>query len=391
MAETYDVVIAGGAAMGSSTAFHLAADPGFSGRVLVVEKDSTYQRAASALSGSSIRQQFSTAINIRASLFGIEFLRQAPDLLAVDGEKADIRVRENGYLYLASEAGAGVLAEIHVLQSAEGADIVLMDRDALQRRFPFLETGDLAAASWGRTREGWFDGYTLTQAFRKKARSLGVSYREAKVVGVTQQGGRVTQVHLDDGETIGCGAFVNCAGVSGARALAQACGFDLPIESRKRTVFRFTCPTMMPDMPLVIDVTGVWVRPEGDGYIAGGVPENDVHCEDFDVDWPQFDEQVWPSIAHRIPAFEQIRPGGAWAGHYDMNVFDHNAIVGRMPGLDNGYFAAGFSGHGIQQSPAIGRGLAELVAHGRYVTLDLSDFAFGRIAAGRKILEKNVI
>lgn len=391
MAETYDVVIAGGAAMGSSTAFHLSADPGFSGRVLVVEKDFTYRKAASALSGSSIRQQFSTAINIRASLFGIEFLRNGPDILAVDGEKADIRVRENGYLYLASEAGAGVLAENHALQIAEGADIVLMGPDEMKRRFPFLETGDLAAASWGRSREGWFDGYSLTQAFRKKARSLGVSYREAMVVDVAREKGRVVSVTLDNGETIGCGAFVNCAGVSGARQIAQTCGFDIPIESRKRSVFRFTCPTHLPDMPLVIDVTGVWVRPEGDGYIAGGVPENDPHVEDFEVDWPQFDEIVWPSLAARIPAFEQIRPGGAWAGHYDLNLFDHNAIVGRMPGLDNGFFAAGFSGHGIQQSPAIGRGLAELIAQGRYTTLDLTEFAFERIAAGRKILEKNVI
>lgn len=391
MAETYDVVIAGGAAMGSSTAFHLAADPGFSGRVLVVEKDFTYRKAASALSASSIRQQFSTAINIRVSLFGIEFLRNGPELLAVDGDKPDIRVRENGYLYLATAAGAATLAENHALQTVEGADIALMDADALKARFPFLETGDLAAASWGRTREGWFDGYILTQAFRRKARSLGVDYRQAKVTGVTRRGGRVVEVALDDGATIACGAFLNSAGASGARALAQACGFDIPIESRKRSVFRFTCPTLMPQMPLIIDVSGVWVRPEGEGYVAGGVPPDDAHCEDFEVDWPQFDEIVWPAIAARIPAFEHIRPGGAWAGHYDMNLFDHNAIVGRMPGLDNGYLAAGFSGHGIQQSPAIGRGLAELIAHGKYRTLDLSDFAFERIAAGRKILEKNVI
>lgn len=391
MVESYDVVIAGGAAMGSSTAWRLAADAGFGGRVLVVEKDFTYQKAASSLSGSSIRQQFSTAVNIRVSLFGIEFLRNGPELLAVDGERPDIRVRENGYLYLATAAGAPVLAENYALQIAEGADIMLMDAAELKARFPFLETGDLAAASWGRSREGWFDGYILTQAYRRKARSLGVAYREAKVAGVERRGARVTQVTLDDGETIACGAFVNCAGVSGARALAQACGFDIPIESRKRSIFRFNCPTHLPDMPLVIDHTGVWVRPEGDGYIAGGVPELDPHCEDFEVDWPQFDELVWPSIATRIPAFEQLRPRGGWAGHYDMNTFDHNAIVGRMPGLDNGYLAAGFSGHGIQQSPAIGRGLAELIAHGRYTSLNLSDFAFERIAAGRKILEKNVI
>lgn len=391
MVERYDVVIAGGAAMGSSLAYHLAADSGFSGRVLVIEKDLTYAKAASALSASSIRQQFSTAINIRVSLHGIDFLRRGRELLAVDGDVPDIAVREKGYLYLATAAGAGILAENHALQIAEGADVVLMTPAELSARFPYVATDDLAAASWGASGEGWFDGYGLTQAFRRKARSLGVAYREAAVAGLAREGRRVVAVTLGDGAVVACGAFVNCAGASGARAVAQLCGFDIPVESRKRSVFQFSCPTPLPDLPLMIDVSGVWVRPEGEGYIGAGVPEHDPHCEDFDVDWAQFEEQVWPALARRIPAFEQIRPGRAWAGHYDLNLFDHNAIVGPMPGLDNAWLAAGFSGHGIQQAPAIGRGLAELIAHGRYRALDLSDFAFDRIAAGRPILERNVI
>lgn len=391
MVERYDVVIAGGAAMGSSLAYHLAADSGFSGRVLVIEKDLTYAKAASALSASSIRQQFSTAINIRVSLHGIDFLRRGRELLAVDGDVPDIAVREKGYLYLATAAGAGILAENHALQIAEGADVVLMTPAELSARFPYVATDDLAAASWGASGEGWFDGYGLTQAFRRKARSLGVAYREAAVAGLAREGRRVVAVTLGDGAVVACGAFVNCAGASGARAVAQLCGFDIPVESRKRSVFQFSCPTPLPDLPLMIDVSGVWVRPEGEGYIGAAVPEQDPHCEDFDVDWAQFEEQVWPALARRIPAFEQIRPGRAWAGHYDLNLFDHNAIVGPMPGLDNAWLAAGFSGHGIQQAPAIGRGLAELIAHGRYRALDLSDFAFDRIAAGRPILERNVI
>jgi FAD-dependent oxidoreductase domain-containing protein 1 len=135
------------------------------------------------------------------------------------------------------------------------------------------------------------------------------------------------------------------------------------------------------------------VRTEGDSYVCGISPPEaqDPDSDDFDVEWAQFEEMIWPALAHRIPAFENIRPGRAWAGHYDLNVFDHNAIVGRAPGLDNAYVAAGFSGHGIQQSPAVGRGLAELVANGAYATLDLSDFAYERIAAGRPLLERNVI
>lgn len=392
MSEAFDVVIAGGAVHGSSLAYHLLADPAFAGRVLVAEKDFTYAHAASTLSASSIRQQFSSAVNIKASLHGIAFLRAARETLAVDGEQPEVEVREGGYLYLATEAGAEVLRENNALQRALGADTILLTPDEARRRFPYLNAEDLALASLGLSGEGWFDGYTLTQAFRKKARSLGAVYREAKVAGVERDGARVTGVVFADGSRVSCGAFVNCAGASGARALARACGFDIPVEARKRTVFQLSCPTPIPDLPLMIDTSGVWIRPDGAGFIAGGVPDPDLDAPgDFEPDWSQFEEQVWPALAHRIPAMEQLRAGRAWAGHYDMNLFDHNALVGRMPGLDNGYLAAGFSGHGIQQAPAVGRGLAELILHGAYRSLDLSEFDFGRIAAGRPILEKNVI
>ena len=117
----------------------------------------------------------------------------------------------------------------------------------------------------------------------------------------------------------------------------------------------------------------------------------DPDSDDFEVIWPQFEEILWPALAHRAPALENLKLVRAWAGHYDLNLFDHNAIVGRLPGFDNAYLAAGFSGHGVQQSPAVGRGLAELIAHGGYRALDLSEFAFERIAAGRPLMEKNVI
>ena len=157
-------------------------------------------------------------------------------------------------------------------------------------------------------------------------------------------------------------------------------------------MFQFACSSPIPDLPLTIDVTGVWLRPEGEGFIGAAVPEHDPDAPlDFEPDWAQFEEQVWPALAHRIPAMESLKPGRAWAGHYDLNLFDHNAIVGRMPGLANAYLAAGFSGHGIQQAPAVGRGLAELIVEGAYRSLDLSDFAFERIAGWRPFLKKTVI
>jgi glycine/D-amino acid oxidase-like deaminating enzyme len=393
MSESFDVVIGGGAVMGSSTAYHLAAHPAFSGTILVLDRDLSYQKAASSLSLSSVRQQFSSKINIRVGLYGAEFFRRGAEILAVDDQAPELSFRENGYLFLASEAGAPILRENHATQTAEGADIALFDRSVLAERFPFLGLDGVALGSLGLSGEGWFDGYALMQAFRRKARSLGVAYRQEAVVDFERQGARVTGVRLANGERIDCGVFVNTAGASGAAGLVRRLGLDVPIHCRKRCVFVFTAEARLERCPLIIDASGVYVRPEGEAYVCGVSPpqSEDPDCEDFDVVWRQFDDIIWPILAARVPAFEALRPGRAWACHYDLNTFDHNAIVGRLSGIDNAFLAAGFSGHGIQQSPAIGRGLAELIVEGHYATLDLSPFAFERIAAGRPLIERNVI
>ena len=398
MPDGYDVVIVGGAAMGSSLAYHITADAGFDGRVLVVEKDQTYRRSASALSAASIRQQFSSEVNIRISLHGIRFLREIARHLAVEGEAPDIALREGGYLYLASEAGAAVLRENHSVQIREGADIRLFEPEALPERFPWLDTEDLACGSWGRSGEGWFDGWGLLQAFRRKARASGAEYRTGRVVGLEREGARITAVRLDDGARVPCGVVVNCAG-AGGRALAAMAGVEIPVFAKRRSVFSFTCPERLEGFPLLIDTTGVWCRAEGEGFIGGVSPaagEDDPDWRDDDaatqeVDWALFEERVWPALAQRVPAFEAIRPGRAWAGPYDMNLLDHNAILGPAGGPENFHLCNGFSGHGLQQSPAVGRGLAELIVHGRYTTLDLSDLGYQRILAKRPLLERNVI
>ncbi len=392
MPETYDVVIAGGAATGSSTAYHLAAEPAFQGRILVVERDLSFARCATTLSAGSIRQQFSTPINIEISLFGVAFIRGLPQTLAVDGEPAELPFHEGGYLFLASPAGAAQLRSNHALQSRLGADTLYLEPAALQERFPWLDCGGIAAGCWGRSGEGWFDGYTLLQAYRRKARSLGVRYREASVIGLELDGGRVVGVRLDDGERVACGAFVNASGASGA-AIARLAGLEIPVVNRKRCVFTFDCREDLAGFPLLIDSNGVYVRPEGKGFICGTAPppERDPDCEDFEVDHGLFEDIVWPSIAARVPAFEAIKPGRAWAGHYDVNLFDHNAIVGPAPEPANFYFANGFSGHGLQQSPAVGRGLSEVIAYGAYRSLDLSPLGFGRLAENRPLLERNVV
>jgi FAD-dependent oxidoreductase domain-containing protein 1 len=392
--QSADIVIAGGAVMGSSLAWHLASHAGFSGRIVVVEPDFTYAKAASALSASSIRQQFSQPVNIAISLHGIAFLREIGERLAVGDERPEIGLKEGGYLYLGFEQARALYAENNAAQRKAGADIALMEPSGLESAFPWLNTDDLAIGSFGRSGEGWFDGYGLMMAFRKAARAKGAEYVEARVTGLTRAGDCITHVSLSNGETVACGAFVNCAGASGARDLAQMAGYPVPVFAKKRCVFGFQAEDKLDGFPLLIDTSGLWVRPEGEGYICGYSPDDldeSDHAKDFAVDWPIFEEVIWPALAHRVPAFERIRQGRAWAGHYDMNLFDHNAIVGRHDGLANGFIACGFSGHGIQQSPAVGRGLAELIISGRFETLDLSDLGYDRIGAGKPLLERNVI
>ncbi len=403
MTETADVVIVGGAAIGSSVACHLAADPAFSGRIIVIEKDPTYRLSASALSAASIRQQFSSAVNIRISMHGIAYLRDIGTHLAVDGERPEIGLSEGGYLYLGDAQNAAILTANQALQQAEGADIALLDRTALGSRFPWLATDDLICGTWGVSGEGWFDGWGLLQAFRKKARSLGVDYRQGVVAGYETDKGRISAVRLADGSRIACGFAVNAAGSHGA-VLAATAGITIPVRPKKRYVFTFNCKGDVAGCPLLIDTSGVYCRPEGhrsnEGqmFICGASPpaDNDPDWDENapdvgDVDWSFFEETVWPALATRIPAFEAIRPGQAWAGPYDMNLVDANAILGPAVGLPNLLLANGFSGHGLQQSPAVGRGLAEMISHGRYTSLDLSDLGHARIVEGRALKEANVI
>lgn len=377
---------------GASAAYHLAAHAGFTGRVLLLEKDPSFQTAASALSAASIRQQFSSPVNIDLSLFGIEFLRAIGDTLEVDGDRPFISLHEGGYLFLATEAGRTILAENHVVQAERGADIVYFEPDELAERFPWLALDDIAAGAFGATGEGWFDGYGLMQAFRRKARALGVETAAGTVTEILASGGRATGVRLADGSLHEAGTIIIAAG-TGARALLEPLGVPLPVEARKRCIFTFACRDRLPGFPMLIDPSGVYCRPEGELFLCGSAPEphNDPLATDFEVDHALFEDLIWPVLATRVPAFEAIRPARSWAGHYDMNLFDHNAIVGRVPPYDNLLIANGFSGHGLQQAPGVGRGLAELVADGGYTSLDLSPLGFERILEGRPLVEKNIV
>ncbi|RUZ78911.1 FAD-binding oxidoreductase [Mesorhizobium sp. M7A.F.Ca.US.006.01.1.1] len=386
----YDIVIIGGAIVGSSVAYYLR-EQGFSGTIALVERDPQFAHAATTLSMASIRQQFSIPENIRLSQFTLKLFRRLKEEF---GDDADIGFREGGYLILAGEDGLPILKSNHEAQIAEGADIVLEDADQLTRRFPWLSAEGISAGAYGRTGEGWFDAHAMLTLFRKALRQKNVDFIAADVTGIARDGNRVTGVSLGNGETLEAGIVVNAAGPNAGKVAAMA-GLELPVEPRKRNVFVFEAREKYADMPLLVDPSGIYVRPEGSVYLTGGAePEEGDRAPDpgdFEVNWPLFEEVIWPVLATRIPAFEAIKPTRAWAGHYDYNTLDQNAVIGPHPQVGNFIFANGFSGHGLQQAPAVGKALAELIVHGGYRTVDCSAFGYGRVAEGRAFRELNVI
>jgi glycine/D-amino acid oxidase-like deaminating enzyme len=389
-----DVVIVGGAIVGSAVATFLALRPDAPRRIVVVERDPTYRASSTTLSAASIRQQFSTPVNIRISQFGIRVIKDLDRWLGVPGEPAlQVDFVEGGYLFLATDAGLSTLQRMHAVQRQHDVPVALLGPMELRERFPWMSFEDVAAGSLGLADEGWFDAYALLQAFRKRARSLGVEYIAGEVVGLNRDGPRVTAARVAGGGSIGLDWVVNAAGPRAAEVAAMA-GLTLPVRPRKRFVFHFECPEPLGPGPLTINPGGVYFRPEGPAWIGGYSPrdgEPDPDTLDLEVDRSRFEEVVWPVLARRVPAFERLRLLDAWAGHYEVNTLDHNAVVGPHPEVTNFLFANGFSGHGLQQAPAVGRGLAEWICTGRWETIDLGPLGYGRIAAGQPLRELNVV
>ena len=297
----YDVVIVGGAIIGSAVAYFLTADESFQGRVLVIEKDPSYQDCSTTRSLASIRQQFSTPVNIQLSQFGVEFLRAVKDRLGADVE---VGFREAGYLLLASETGKAILERNVRVQTQQGADVCLLGPAELQARFPWLTTSDLVAGCLGLSGEGWFDAHSLLYALRNTAAARGAEFLTGEVVGLHVAQQRLEAVQLADGRIFSCDELVNAAGPAAGK-IARMADIELPVESRKRCVFVFDCrqADALQACPLVVDVSGVYFRPEGEYFVCGVSPpaDQDPPTEDFRVEYHLFDEVVWPAWRTACP------------------------------------------------------------------------------------------
>ncbi len=391
--NSYDVVIIGGAMMGSSTAWWLSRNPDFDGRILVIERDPSYEFASTSHTNSCIRQQFSTEVNIRISQFGAEFIKGFRGFMA-DPEAPEIALHSYGYMYLAgTEEMADNVRAAQKIQAALGAGTRIMEPDQIAAEYPFYNLDGVILGCHNPVDEGYFDGGTIFDWFRRKARANGVEYLAAEVAAIDREGDRVTGVRLADGGAIAAGQIVNASGPRGA-VTAQMAGLDLPVEPRRRYTFIFDAAEPLDrDLPLTIDPSGVHMRTDGRYYLCGCPPFEDpaMAFDDFSFEDDIWEEKLWPAVAARVPAFERIKVINSWVGHYAFNTLDQNAIIGPAPDLPNFFLLNGFSGHGLQQSPAMGRAMSELLAYGEFRSLDLSPLGYERVLSGEPFVEKAVI
>ena len=382
--------------LGSSVAWFLASNPDFDGSILVVEKDPTYEFTSTAHTNSCMRQQFSSQINVQISQFAAEFVSNFKSFFGGDDRVPDIPIQSYGYMYLAdTDDFAKVLKESQVVQQACGAGTKYMSPEDIKRDYPFYNVDDIIGANHNLIHEGYFDGGTVFDWWKRSAKERGAEYITNEVVSMTKNaaGTKVESVTLKSSDSVHCGKVVNASGPRAARTAAMA-GLDVPVEPRKRYTFIFDAAQPLDrDLPLTIDPSGIHVRTDGTYYLAGCPPDDDpaVDYDDFVQDHSLWEEKVWPVLAHRIPQFEAVKLINSWAGHYAFNVFDQNAIIGPHHEVENFLFVNGFSGHGFQQSPAMGRGVSELITYGEYRSLDLSPFHYNRIVSNTPFVEKAVI
>jgi glycine/D-amino acid oxidase-like deaminating enzyme len=387
--KTFDVLIAGGGIMGSATAYYLTrADRRL--RVAVVEKDPSYSRASTTLSMSNIRIQFSLKENIQISQYAMEVLETFESDMEVDGIQPKISFRREGNLFLVPQGGEAAARASLELQRGLGCRIEWWTNDEIRRRYPLYNTAGLAGGTFGPD-DGHFDAYAALMGYKRKARSQGAVYLDDEVVAIDQAAGRVAGVQTAKQGALSAPVVVNCEGAWAAQ-LAETAGIVLPVSPVKRQVFVLDT-AVKPDGPLPLTVmpSGMYFRSETGGVILlGKSMASDPVGFSFTWDENRFMEILWPELVEFVPAWDRLKLIRGWAGLYAVNTLDANAILGEWPDLPGFFLANGFSGHGLQQAPAVGRYITELILK-QTPSLALSIFSPRRILEKRPISEGGIV
>lgn len=383
--QSYDVILAGGGVMGCSTAYFLLKDDPTI-KVLIIEKDLTYEKASTILSDGNIRIQFDLKENIQISQFGFQMLDKFADEMAVGDKRPDVAARHQGNLFLVTEAGREQALAAVELQKQLGCAIEWLSVEEIESRYPLFKAKDCVGGTLG-SLDGSVDPNAVLMGYKDKALAMGVDYLQAEVKQITRNESSVTGIQLSDGRQITAKVVVNTAG-AWAADLARTCGIEIPVIPVRRQVF-IVDTKARPDgfLPSLFMPTGLYlIHENASHFMVGKSFDDDPVGYDFNWSPDRFMESMWEELIDYVPSFEELKVLRGWAGLYAVNTLDGNAILGEWTQLKGAYLANGFSGHGFQQCHAVGRYLAELIL-GIDVSLDLSIFSPLRILENRPVLE----
>ncbi|WP_042355494.1 NAD(P)/FAD-dependent oxidoreductase [Bacillus rubiinfantis] len=384
MPNKADVIIIGGGVIGSSIAYNLLND-GFAGKIIVFEKDGLYEFASTPRSAGGFRQLYTTVINMQLSKYSLQIYKDFAQTMAIDGEEMEIDFKQRGYLFLAKEEMMPKFEQHLKLQNENGINSRLLDKNELLGIIPELNIEDIAGGLYC-SESGYLDPYSVMQGYIRNAKKLGAEYVYAEVDSLITDQDQIKGIKLVDGSEYYAPIVVNCAG-AWASILGEKAGVPLPVVPLPRQIFQFDIEKPLKKyLPLTMDPTGVYFRHEGEKFISG-------YAEDIEpginFKWRRsaFEEHIWPVLANRIPNFEYAKIERGWSGLYDFNTEDHNAILGEYPTMKGYFVAFGFSGHGMQQAPAVGKCLSELIRTGKYQTIDLTPLRVERFAEKELVVE----
>ena len=385
----YDIVIIGGGIIGSSVAYHLARD-GRAGTIAVIERDITYSEAATPRGSGGIRQLFSLPENIEMARYGLDFYKKFDQTMSSKGDQISISFRRQGYLFVSDAGNEKVMEQNFHKQQKMGVKAQLLDKTNLEQLFPSIYNNDLKLAVYSPD-DAWIDAYSALNGFKSKARELGVTYVSEEISSANIQNKKIKSLKCAEGPTVRGEVFILATGAWSGE-IAKYFDVNIPVEPMSRESYFFRCDKEIEPLPFIKTETDLAFRPEGNGF-TGGMPDWSVKGGwNWELSPTRFEDTVWPSLAHRIPAMKTIKLERSWRGHYARNNLDYNAIIGPWAANPhNLLIATGFSGHGIMHAPATGLAISELVLEGRYKTIDLTRFGTERVVAEKPYRESGIV
>jgi FAD-dependent oxidoreductase domain-containing protein 1 len=390
MAHTADVVLIGGGIIGASIAYHLRQD-GFSGRILVIERDTTYARAATPMSLGGVRQLYGAPCNIQMARYSLQFYERFDEVMSGEWGRAQAHFHQRGYLLLLDDQNRDAWFRRYEVQRQMGVEVEMLPPQQVHELFPHLYVGDVAYALFSQ-RDGYVNPRGALQGFVERSRELNCAWLQDEVIGFEPASGRTFTVRTRMAGEISTPTLVMVSG-AWTQHVAGLAGISLPVQPVRRQACYVTLPTPLGyKLPMVIDRSDVHFRHDtetDDHLIVSYIIRDEPPGFNFDWDAAQFDAHILPTLRRRLPSCGNVQLQRGWAGHYAVTP-DENFILGPHPEIPGLFMATGCSGHGVMLAPAIGKVLSEMIRLGRYETLDATPYRLERFATGDLISDPQI-